>query len=283
MKVQANQLGHFLSKVAMAVRKAGLLSFEKEGLVVNSSVVDEIGCIGFYHKQNFENYEAGRKLVIPDMRFFVSLVKGFYSESIELQFKENSLVIKSPRLEVEIPFVLEKYFKPLEQLKEKPFLKLGVNRENFKSLLNTFRLVGSEQVSLKLSGNQLILEAQETEKVRAKMNLSQEVRNFGIVLPLKSLLVVSSGLVGEVDLIFYSNALVLEDKFLDSWVDYYIKMLVLKEGMKKEEKLEEVSVETKAESFKKVREVVEEAKESVSEDLFEGTEKEEIVGEEDIW
>jgi hypothetical protein len=227
MKIQKSILSNFLRKGAIVLEKHTLLDFKEEGLFIFSSSDEEIGFTAFLPNKYFSDYEIC-KGVVPDLKFLYSLIKGFSSEDVKLSLKdETMLFINADEIEIEIPLVLEKYFKPLKVFTE-PFQSQEIQVALFKSILKPLRLTKDEEVEFKVvSGETFYATAGKLEKIKVKLNLAKGITiPFDFSISLNDLFKVLNLLENEVVLFeFYERFLKISDFVLEGIeYNYYLKM-----------------------------------------------------------
>jgi hypothetical protein len=298
IKIQKSVLSNFLRKGAIILEKQVLLDFKKEGLFILSSSDEEIGFSAFLPNKYFSNYEIC-KGVIPDLKFLYSLIKGFSAEDIELSLKDETIMfINADEIEVEVPLVLEKYFKPLKVSSE-PFQSEEVQVVLLKSILKPLKLTKDEEVEFKVvNGEILYATAGKLEKIKVKLNLAKRIDiPFDFSISLNDLFKVLNLLENEVVLFeFYERFLKINDFVLEGIeYTYYLKMKAKKNfaSETKEFKVsvkEELSLDvnkTMTEKELKEEKEKEEAEEFIElfrkENKKEEKKEEKLDEEEDIW
>jgi hypothetical protein len=289
MKIQGNILSSFLHKGASVLEGQVLLDFTKEGLHLLSSQDEDIGLRAFLPNRYFSEYEICRG-IISDLKFFSSFIRGFYTEKVELSLKEDIMFIRARGLEVEIPLVLERYFKPLNVSGE-PFQVEEFNTALLKDILKPLRLVKDEMVEFNIEGKTLYAIAGKLERIKMRLDLKKEVKfplNFKVVL--SDLIKVLNFLRCETVLFKFYDRFLEVDDVMDVEYFYYLKTIVDKKTGKQvsqkevyEEPQREVisidELEEKNELTEEYREIIEMFRRGGKKDEEQKEQKEE----EDIW
>ena len=301
MKIETAIFGEFLHRAVFILENPVLLDFKKDGLYLVSSSDEDICLVGYLPSGYFAEYEIC-KGIISDLKFLYSLIKSFPTEkAIEFDLKDEVMIVKIKDVVIDIPLMLERYFKPLKTPEKEPLQIEEFEVMSLKTILKLLRLTKDEIAEIDIKDRTLFASAGKLEKIKVKLDLKKEATPISFKISLSNLFKVVNSL----------KSLVVAFRFYDKFIEvkdetnvvytYYLKMLaerkieinyiVNEQVVKNEEKVEnkkEEKIERKIED-EEVEELIEmfrrgnKEKEDVKKEKKEERIEENVEEEEDIW
>lgn len=205
MVIKTKMFIKFLKQTVMtgvSILNEGIINFDVDGITVTADTASTLVVISSHiKKENIQQYKPIGEIGISNFPELVKLAEGFISEKINIDVKENLLVLSSSTRKVKI------------LLKDKEYIKKSIKYPNdttkrdvgivdisvFKSFFKNMNMVNASEINFVIKNNNIILKTKGLNEVIEKIQMEVLNKNVDIKITFNRALVDAvENLVGDV-------------------------------------------------------------------------------------